>query len=132
MDYVKKLMIRRSLFNGQGLVHNRRESRLRQAYAEEAVAHGDYVVAAMRTVRTDDAFLNDEHVLPVSMDVTDERQITDAVQAAVDKFGHIDVLVNNAGFGFFGAFEETSDAELRAVMETNVFGVAGVTRAVIP
>lgn len=103
-----------------------------RAYAEEVVAHGDFVVATMRTVRTDDAFLQDEHVLPVSMDVTDEAQIATAVQQAMDKFGRIDVLVNNAGFGFFGAFEETSDTELRAVMETNVFGVASVTRAVIP
>jgi NAD(P)-dependent dehydrogenase (short-subunit alcohol dehydrogenase family) len=74
----------------------------------------------------------DDRLLPVALDVTDEAQIHAAVQAAIEAFGRIDALVNNAGRGLLGAVEEASDAEVRAVYETNVFGVLAVTRAVAP
>ena len=103
-----------------------------RAFAEEAVKNGDKVIAAARKVNTEDPFFAQEAVLPVRMDVTNPEQVKAAVQEGLDQFGRIDVLVNNAGFGLFGAFEEVSDQELRFLFETCFFGVANVTRAVIP
>src|SRR6185312_16464431 len=69
-------------------------------------------------------------VLP--LDVTDPAQIDSAVAAAIQHFGHIDVLVNNAGYGVAGAIEEVSEQEFRPMFETNLFGLVRVTRAVLP
>jgi len=64
--------------------------------------------------------------------VTNEAQANAAVEAVVEKFGRIDVLVNNAGFGLLGAIEESSDADVRRMYDTNVFGLLNITRAVLP
>lgn len=73
-----------------------------------------------------------ERVLSQRLDVTIPAEVSAAVSAARERFGRIDVLVNNAGFGMVGAVEETSDAELRRIFETNFFGAMSVTRAVVP
>ncbi len=70
--------------------------------------------------------------LPLKLDVDQPEQIATATQEALDKFGRIDVLVNNAGFGYLSAIEEGEEAEIRAMFETNVFGLAAMTRAVLP
>jgi NADP-dependent 3-hydroxy acid dehydrogenase YdfG len=102
--------------------------------AREALTRGHDVVATARDAATITAALPDagEHLLAVTLDVTDEAQARDAVQAAVERFGRIDVLINNAGRGLLGAVEEATDAEIRAVYDTNVFGLLTVTRAVAP
>jgi NADP-dependent 3-hydroxy acid dehydrogenase YdfG len=64
------------------------------------------------------------------LDVTDQARAV--VDTGLEEFGHVDVVVNNAGYGLFGAFEELSDEELRDAFETNVFGAINVTRAVLP
>jgi len=64
-------------------------------------------------------------------DVTDPRQATSAVANAVERFGHIDVLINNAGYGIVGAVAESSADDVRRIYETNVFGLLNVTRAVL-
>ncbi|MBT2498560.1 SDR family NAD(P)-dependent oxidoreductase [Agromyces sp. ISL-38] len=71
-------------------------------------------------------------LLPVELDVTDRQQIAAAVAAAIDRFGGIDVLVNNAGRGHQGALEELTDQEIQALYAVNVFGLVAVTRAVLP
>jgi NAD(P)-dependent dehydrogenase (short-subunit alcohol dehydrogenase family) len=71
-------------------------------------------------------------LLAVGLDVSAPAQVSAAVDAAIEKFGRIDVLVNNAGRGLVGAVEETSDAEARALFDVNVFGLLAVTRAVLP
>lgn len=73
-----------------------------------------------------------DRLLALALDVTDEAQAHTAAEAAIARFGRIVVLVNNAGYGQLGAFEESTDADLRTQFETNVFGLMHVTRAVLP
>ncbi|WP_353974712.1 SDR family NAD(P)-dependent oxidoreductase, partial [Staphylococcus aureus] len=70
--------------------------------------------------------------LAVSLDVTDQAQIDDAVAQAKPKFGRIDVLVNNAGYGYQASVEEGEESEIRAQFDANVFGLFALTRAVLP
>jgi NAD(P)-dependent dehydrogenase (short-subunit alcohol dehydrogenase family) len=101
--------------------------------AEAALADGNAVVAAGRNVAAIAGRLGDSPaLLPVALDVTDEAQAKAAVKAALEKFGRIDVLVNNAGFGLLGAIEESTDADVRRLYDANVFGLLNVTRAVLP
>ena len=105
--------------------------------ARHALDAGANVVAAARSLAQVEAAYSAapgfaERVLPVALDVTDERQAEAAVEAAIARFGRIDVLVNNAGRGLIGAVEEASATEIEAVFATNVFGLLNVTRAVLP
>ncbi|HEY4296822.1 MAG TPA: oxidoreductase [Paraburkholderia sp.] len=101
--------------------------------AEAALADGNAVVAAGRNVAAIVERLGQSAaLLPVELDVTDEAQAKAAVRAAMDRFGSIDVLVNNAGFGLLGAVEESADRDVRRMYDTNVFGLLNVTRAVLP
>jgi NAD(P)-dependent dehydrogenase (short-subunit alcohol dehydrogenase family) len=73
-----------------------------------------------------------DRALAVALDVTDAAQIASAVAAAQDKFGRIDVLVNNAGYGYQSSIEEGEETEIRAQFDANVFGLFAITRAVLP
>jgi NADP-dependent 3-hydroxy acid dehydrogenase YdfG len=100
---------------------------------EYALARGDAVVATARNPRALESRLGDHPNLRVAaLDVTDETQTREAAAAAMARFGRIDVLLNNAGYGLMGAVEEASAAEVEAVYRTNVFGMLNVTRAVLP
>lgn len=91
------------------------------------------VVTARDTNKIQDLVeIGKENALPIALDVTKKQQVTDAVAKAEEHFGKIDVLVNNAGFGYFGAIEESDEAEVRSMFETNFWGLAEVTRAVLP
>jgi NADP-dependent 3-hydroxy acid dehydrogenase YdfG len=76
--------------------------------------------------------INKENALPLALNVTDKAQVKDAIAKAEVHFGRIDALVNNAGFGYFGAIEESDEAEVRSMFETNFWGLAEVTRAALP
>ncbi len=101
--------------------------------AEGALKRGDAVVATARQPKTvTDALGESPNLLPVRLDVDDESDAAKVAAAAVEKFGRIDVLVNNAGYGLLGGVEESSAAEVEALYRTNVFGLLNVTRAVLP
>jgi NAD(P)-dependent dehydrogenase (short-subunit alcohol dehydrogenase family) len=102
-----------------------------RALVNTARGRGERVVA---TARRPEALadLEGDDVLVVALDVTREDAIEPALDAAAERFGRIDVLVNNAGIGFIGALEEMSVDDLRRAMETMFFGPAALTRAVIP
>jgi NAD(P)-dependent dehydrogenase (short-subunit alcohol dehydrogenase family) len=101
--------------------------------AEAALAHGDAVVATSRDAASvQKRFPAGDALLALPLDVTDEAQAAAAVQAALARFGRIDVLVNNAGYGLLGAVEEATADEVRRLYDTNVFGLLNVTRAVLP
>ena len=101
---------------------------------KSALNAGDRVVATGRDPRKiEQTFrMGSDRLLALPLDVTKTDQVTAAVENAVNKFGSIDVLVNNAGYGQLGVFEETKPEQIRAQFETNVFGLMAVTRAVIP
>ena len=101
--------------------------------AKATLAAGHAVVAtSRRSADVTRALGAHERLLAVDLDVTDAASIHAAVAAAQTRFGGVDVLVNNAGYGQMGMFEDTTDAEVRAQFETNVFGLFNVTRAVLP
>jgi NAD(P)-dependent dehydrogenase (short-subunit alcohol dehydrogenase family) len=101
--------------------------------AEQALNRGDNVVATARNPQSVIERLGERpNLLAVALDVTDEAQGHEAAKAAVQRFGRIGVLVNNAGYGLLGAVEEASAREVEALYRTNVFGLLAVTRAVLP
>ncbi|MGC5330398.1 SDR family oxidoreductase [Micromonospora sp. DT62] len=109
-------------------------SGLGQALAARLAAEGEQVLATARRPETLGALVarHPGNVVAAALDVRDPAQCVAAVERAVDAFGGVDVLVNNAAYGQFGTFEEVSDAELAAQFDTNVFGPWRLTRAVLP
>ncbi len=103
-------------------------------WAEAALARGDKVVATARDVSSVHPLVEQygDQVLALPLNVDDKAAVDAAVAQAVARFGRIDVAVNNAGYGLFGAIEEVSEAEARAQIETNLFGALWVTQAVLP
>src|SRR5712671_1784017 len=102
--------------------------------AEAVLESGDRLVATARDPRRLDDLVNQfgERVRAVALDVADESAAQDAVQVALDVFGRLDVVVNNAGFGDFAPFEQLSSERFKAVIDTNFYGVVNVTRAALP
>src|ERR1700746_2874719 len=107
---------------------------LGRAIAEAVLAAGDKLIATARHPQqlSDLGERYGDHVRAVALDVTDERAAIAAVQLAVDVFGRLDVLVNNAGYGNLAAIEDTTIQDFRAQLETNLFGVVNLTKAAIP
>jgi NAD(P)-dependent dehydrogenase (short-subunit alcohol dehydrogenase family) len=100
---------------------------------ERALARGDAVVATARNPQAIiDRFGTHANLLAIALDVSDEAQAQAAAKAAIDRFGRIDILLNNAGFGLMGAVEEATAVEVEAVYRTNVFGLLTVSRAILP
>jgi NADP-dependent 3-hydroxy acid dehydrogenase YdfG len=100
--------------------------------AKEALARGTQVVVTARKPEELSAFASSPNALILKLDVTNQAEVTAAVKSAEKRFGHIDVLINNAGIGYFAAVEEGEDAEVRRMFDINVFGLAAMTRAVLP
>jgi NAD(P)-dependent dehydrogenase (short-subunit alcohol dehydrogenase family) len=90
------------------------------------------VAVTARNPATLDEFATDANAFVAALDVTLPAQIVDVVRRAEAHFGRIDVLVNNAGYGYLSALEEGEDEEVRAMFETNLFGLANMTKAVLP
>jgi NAD(P)-dependent dehydrogenase (short-subunit alcohol dehydrogenase family) len=107
---------------------------LGRALAEAVLMVGHKLVATARnpTQLTDLVERHRNQYGAVALDVTNEHAAGNAIRAAVETFGRLDVLVNNAGYGDVGSIEDTSLAEIRAQIETNLFGVINVTKAAIP
>jgi NAD(P)-dependent dehydrogenase (short-subunit alcohol dehydrogenase family) len=100
--------------------------------AKAALAAGEKVIATGRETHGLDFSSGNESLLPLEMDVTSTAQVEAGIRKSIDRFGRIDVLVNNAGFGILGAIEETGGEEVERIYRTNVFGLLNVIRAVLP
>ena len=109
-------------------------SGLGRALCESALAHGDQVVMTARDVDTISglAATASDRALALALDVTNHDQIRDVVAAAEHRFGAIDVLVNNAGYGYRAAVEEGDDGDVARLFATHVFGATAAMKAVLP
>jgi NAD(P)-dependent dehydrogenase (short-subunit alcohol dehydrogenase family) len=107
---------------------------LGRALAQTVLAHGHNAVVTARNVNAVKDIAADfpDTALALPLDVTDKEQISSAVQQAQARFGGIDVLVNNAGYGYRAAVEEADDADIRQLFDTNLFGAVDMIRAVLP
>jgi NAD(P)-dependent dehydrogenase (short-subunit alcohol dehydrogenase family) len=103
-------------------------------WTEAALERGDKVAATARKVETLDPLVETygDAVLPIQLDVTERDADFEAVKKAAEHFGQLDVVVNNAGYGHFGAIEELSEEDVRSQLETNFFGALWVTQAALP
>jgi len=107
---------------------------LGREFAIAALEAGHKVAATARKVSDleDLQMTYGENVLPIALDVTNEAQANEAVQSTIAKFGRVDILVNNAGYGNVAPVEDTSLAEFREQIETNLFGTIILTKAALP
>jgi short-subunit dehydrogenase len=90
------------------------------------------VIATMRSPEKETELVKLSNVFVTKLDVQDTNSITNAISAGIKKFGNIDLLVNNAGYGQYGVFEATSQEKIQKQFDVNVFGVMNVTRAILP
>ena len=109
-------------------------SGLGKALAESVIESGDFVIGTFRKQSQVDEFNAKyaQKAYSILLDITDEKSIEKIISHLLEKFGKIDVLVNNAGLGFVGAIEETSMEETRRVFEANFFGTLKMTQAILP
>ena len=105
-----------------------------RVWAEAALERGDRVAATARDTTTLDDLVqrHGDAILPIALDVTDHDADVAAVRQAHERFGRLDVVVNNAGYGLFGTVEEVDEAQARAQIETNLLGALWVTQAALP
>jgi NAD(P)-dependent dehydrogenase (short-subunit alcohol dehydrogenase family) len=105
-----------------------------RVWAQAALARGDRVAATARDVKTLRPLVEryGDLIAPLALDVTDKAAASAAIAFAQERFGRLDVVVNNAGYGLFGTIEEVSESEARAQLETNLFGALWVTQAALP
>jgi NAD(P)-dependent dehydrogenase (short-subunit alcohol dehydrogenase family) len=105
-----------------------------RVWAESALARGDRVAATARDIKTLSPLVEryGERIAALTLDVTDKAAVGATIAEAHSRFGRLDVVINNAGYGLFGTIEEVSEAEARAQLETNLFGALWVTQAALP
>jgi NAD(P)-dependent dehydrogenase (short-subunit alcohol dehydrogenase family) len=105
-----------------------------RVWAEAALARGDRVAATARDPKSLEPLTKQfgENVLALALDVTDRAQVSSTIAQAHKHFGRLDIIVNNAGYGLFGAIEEITEQEARDQLETNLFGALWVTQAALP
>ena len=107
---------------------------LGRSFTEFLLEQGYLVAATARDISVLDELVErfPDNILPISLDVRDEAQVQQAIAKTVEHFERIDVVINNAGYGFIGAFEAISQEDFRGQIDTNFWGVVNVTRAVLP
>ncbi|PWS27553.1 short-chain dehydrogenase/reductase [Pedobacter yonginense] len=107
---------------------------LGRSLTEAVLAQGDQVAATARNINALQDLVEQypTQILPITLEVTDHKQIYSAVETSISHFGKIDVLVNNAGFGIVGAAEAFTDEQVRSQLETNLYAPIEITRAVLP
>jgi NAD(P)-dependent dehydrogenase (short-subunit alcohol dehydrogenase family) len=105
-----------------------------RVWAEAALARGDRVAATARNIDTLSPLTQryGDQVAALKLDVTNKAEVDAAIAEAHTRFGRLDVVINNAGYGLFGTIEEVSEKEARAQIETNLFGALWVTQAALP
>lgn len=103
-----------------------------KATAKKFAAEGWNVIASMRSPEKETELSLLENVLLTKLDVQDKDSIDAAIKSGIDKFGTIDAVVNNAGFGILGAFEKSTDEQIQNQFSVNVFGVMNVIKAILP